>query len=63
LPGEEGIEPLVARALHPVVVVEEGAGSRAGPVVDLEVYGRIEAAPEHVVEEPVPPEVPDDETF
>ena len=62
-------EPLYAQylrvsgALHPVFVVEQRAGGNISPVVHLEVYGRVEAAPKHVVEKPVPPEIPDDEPF
>src|SRR5215213_10167446 len=61
--GEERIVPLLSGALHPVFVVEEGARRNVGTVVNLEVYGRVEAAPEHVVEQPVPPEISDDEPF
>src|SRR5215212_4304195 len=32
-------------------------------VVDLEVYCGVETTPEHVVEEPILPEIPDDEPF
>src|ERR687897_878001 len=47
--------------LHSVFVVEERARRNVGTVIYLEVYGRVEAASEHVVEQPIPPEIPDDE--
>src|SRR5215208_1887702 len=61
--GEEGVVPFLSGALHPVFVVEERARLHVLTVVDLEVYGWVEAAPEHVVEQPVPPEISDDEPF